>query len=159
MSTDPVSSVSSPDPAPAGLERGFFAAAPGCILLVDPDTGTIREANAACAGHGVCVSVCPTGALQGYTDGQGRGLRFDPAACTACHLCTRLCPEQALRLASTADQDTTAAQPRRLTRHQTRRCDECGAEHLAADVLCPACRADQDFARSAFHTFLGRRAA
>ena len=117
------------------------------------------QASAACAGHGVCVSVCPTGALQGYTDGQGRGLRFEPAACTACHLCARLCPEQALHLSSAADQDATAAQPRRLTRHQTRRCDECGAEHLAADVLCPACRADQDFARSAFHTFLGRRAA
>ena len=117
------------------------------------------QANAACAGHGVCVSVCPTGALQGYTDGQGRGLRFDPAACNACNLCARLCPEQALHLSSAADQDATAAQPHRLTRHQTRRCDECGAEHLAADVLCPACRADQDFARSAFHTFLGRRAA
>jgi len=117
------------------------------------------QGSAACAGHVVCVSVCPTGALQGYTDGQDRGLRFDPAACTACTLCARLCPEQALRLASAADQDATAAQPRRLTRHQTRHCDECGAEHLAADVLCPACRADQDFARSAFHTFLGRQAA
>lgn len=117
------------------------------------------QASAACAGHGVCISVCPTGALQGYSDGQGRGLRFEPAACTACNLCTRLCPEQALRLASAADQDATAAQPRRLTRHQTRLCEECGAEHLAADVLCPACRADQDFARSAFHTFLVRRAA
>jgi ferredoxin len=117
------------------------------------------QASAACAGHGVCLSVCPTGALQGYTDGQGRGLRFEPAACTACNLCMRLCPEQALRLASAADQDATAAQPRRLTRHQTRQCDECGAEHLAAEVLCPACRADQDFARSAFHTFFGRQAA
>lgn len=117
------------------------------------------QASAACAGHGVCISACPTGALQGYTDAQGRGLRFEPAACTACNLCARLCPEQALRLASAGDQDATAGQPRRLTRHLTRRCDECGTQHLAADFLCPACRADQDFARSAFHTFLGRRAA
>lgn len=116
------------------------------------------QASVACAGHAVCISACPTGALQGYWDGQERGLRFDPSACTACNLCARLCPEQALGLASAEDRDTTAAQPRPLTRHQTRLCDECGAQHLADDVFCPACRADKDFARSAFHTFLGRTA-
>jgi hypothetical protein len=29
---------------------------------------------------------------------------------------------------------------------------------MADDVFCPACRADHDFARNAFHTFLGRAA-
>jgi len=117
------------------------------------------QAGAHCQGHAVCASACPSGALQAYTDRQGRGLSFDPPACTACNLCVQLCPEQALQLTTVADQDRTAAQPRRLTHHRTRLCEECGAEHLADDVLCPACRADKDFARSAFQTFLGRRAA
>jgi ferredoxin len=105
-----------------------------------------------CAGHRVCASACPTGALTGYTDDTARGLRFDAAACIACDLCTRLCPEQALTL-DVSGETTTDRTPKRLTRHTTRTCPECGAEHGTPEPACPACRRDRDFARSAFLAF------
>ncbi len=110
-----------------------------------------------CAGHGVCRSVCPTGALLTYAEGSERGLSFDPSACNACGLCDRLCPEQALRLAPEGE-GSAAATPRRLTRHLRSHCDECGAEHLDAGPCCPACRADKDFARDAFRTLFRQSA-
>jgi ferredoxin len=105
-----------------------------------------------CADHRVCASACPTGALAGYTDDPARGLRFDAAACIACDLCTRLCPEQALTL-DVSGETTTDRTPQRLTRHTTRTCPECGAEHGTPEPVCPACRRDRDFARSAFLAF------
>jgi ferredoxin len=105
--------------------------------------------NHDCADHRVCASACPTGALTGYTDDAARGLRFDAAACIACDLCTRLCPEQALTL-DVSGETTTDRTPQRLTLHTTRTCPECGAEHGTPEPVCPACRRDRDFARSAF---------
>ncbi|CRI67720.1 hypothetical protein THIOKS1780001 [Thiocapsa sp. KS1] len=32
-------------------------------------------------------------------------------------------------------------------------CPECGAEHGNPEPVCPACRRDRDFARSAFLAF------
>jgi ferredoxin len=111
-------------------------------------------ANQDCADHRLCASACPTGALTGYTDEGARGLRFDAAACIACDLCTRICPEQALRLAGS--DETTTRTPQRLTRHAIRACPECGAEHSNPEPVCPACRRDRDFARSAFLAFSRR---
>jgi ferredoxin len=109
-------------------------------------------ANHECADHGVCASACPTGALTAYADDAARGLRFDAAACIACDLCTRLCPEQALTLDGSGE-TTTDRTPQRLTRHAIRICPECGAEHSNTEPVCPACRRDRDFARSAFSAF------
>jgi ferredoxin len=109
-------------------------------------------ANHDCADHRVCASACPTGALTAYADDAARGLRFDAAACIACDLCTRLCPEQALTL-DVSGETTTDRTPQRLTRHTTRTCPECGAEHSNPEPVCPACRRDRDFARSAFLAF------
>ncbi|RKT46990.1 4Fe-4S binding protein [Thiocapsa rosea] len=112
-------------------------------------------ANHNCADHRVCASACPTGALTAYTEDAARGLRFDAAACIACDLCTRLCPEQALTLDG-SDETTTERTPQRLTRHATQTCPECGAEHSNPEPVCPACRRDRDFARSAFLAFSRR---
>lgn len=109
-------------------------------------------ANPDCADHHVCASACPTGALTGYADDAARGLRFDAAACIRCDLCTRLCPEQALTL-DVSGETTADRTPQHLTRHATRTCPECGAGHRNSEPVCPACRRDRDFARSAFFAF------
>lgn len=109
-------------------------------------------ASSDCADHRICASACPTGALTGYADDTARGLHFDAAACIACDLCTRLCPEQALTLGGSGE-TATERTPQRLTRHAIRTCPECGAEHSNPEPVCPACRRDRDFARSAFLAF------
>ncbi len=109
-------------------------------------------ANHDCADHRVCASACPTGALTAYADDTARGLHFESAACIACDLCTRLCPEQALKLDAPGE-TTPDRTPQRLTRHAIQTCPECGAEHGNPEPVCPACRRDRDFARSAFLAF------
>ncbi len=109
-------------------------------------------ANHDCADHRVCASACPAGALTAYADDAARGLHFDAAACIACDLCTRLCPEQALRRDGPGETRADRVL-HRLTRHLMQICPECGAEHGNPEPVCPACRRDRDFARSAFLAF------
>lgn len=111
-------------------------------------------ASDACANHQVCGSACPVGATRPYRSEGAAGIRFDPAACTACGLCIALCPEQALTLVPTGLADSPRA-PRTLTRHAERTCTECGANHQGPGELCPACEKDRGFARDAFHTLFG----
>lgn len=102
--------------------------------------GAVPELRAsdACAGHGVCATVCPTGALRGFEAPGVRGLEFDAAACFACGACVVVCPEKALRLEA---RDAAPAGVERLTRHTLRTCVRCDDEFTAsgADELCPAC--------------------
>jgi len=105
--------------------------------------GAVPELRAsdACAGHGVCATVCPTGALRGFEAPGVRGLDFDAAACFACGACVVVCPEEALRL----EARSPAAAPagvERLTQHRLRICVRCDDEFTAhgEDELCPACR-------------------
>ncbi|MBK1645808.1 hypothetical protein CKO25_14325 [Thiocapsa imhoffii] len=114
------------------------------------------RASQDCADHRVCASACPSGALMAYADDRTRGLRFDAALCIACDLCVRLCPEQALTRDGPGEAKT-ARTPQRLTRHPMQTCPECGAEHSTAEPVCPACRRDRDFARSAFQTLFSHQ--
>jgi ferredoxin len=52
----------------------------------------IREG---CSGCGVCVSRCPTGAIQ-----DRYGLEVHPAECTMCMVCSMACPQSALEITS-----------------------------------------------------------
>ncbi len=50
-----------------------------------------------CTHCGVCVCVCPTGALT--LDKKTRMVHFDSAQCTACELCVLACPPRAMEVA------------------------------------------------------------
>ena len=50
-----------------------------------------------CTHCGVCVVVCPTGALN--LDKKTRMVQFDSAQCTACELCVLACPPRAMEVA------------------------------------------------------------
>ena len=101
------------------------------------------RATDACAGHSVCASVCPTGALRSFGEAGVQGLEFDAPACFACGACVVVCPEKALRLEA-RDSGRPQALAERITRHALRVCSRCDDEFTVSgeSELCPACRKD-----------------
>jgi len=115
--------------------------------------GAIPELRAgdACAGHGVCASVCPTGALRRFYEPGLAGLEFDAAECFACGACIVVCPEKALRLEARGA-GRPPPKPERITRHALRVCGRCEDEFTGPGEheLCPACRKDIALFTTAF---------
>jgi L-aspartate semialdehyde sulfurtransferase ferredoxin len=54
----------------------------------------VRRNDDRCTHCGVCVVVCPSGALT--LDHKTRLVKFDSAECTACELCVLACPPRAM---------------------------------------------------------------
>lgn len=99
------------------------------------------RATDACLGHGVCASVCPTGALRLFEESGFRGLEFDSVGCFACGACVAVCPEQALRL-EPRHPGLPQPVPEHITRHALAVCSRCDAEFKASanEEFCPVCR-------------------
>ena len=119
------------------------------------------DVAAACRGHRVCASACPTGALVRWRDdGAARmGLAFDNASCIGCGHCAAVCPEQALQLQRGAGEVGRGRKP--LTIFQQRECADCGSRFAAPDgedeTRCQRCRTSARLVRSAFQTLFGAR--
>lgn len=100
----------------------------------------------ACTACAICVSVCPTGALQAPRS--LREIRFDTSRCTKCGLCHDVCEPDAITLAEEASlEQFLDFAPRRLSTIRVRPCGECGASFrpAAADGnLCPRCQDLED---------------
>jgi len=56
----------------------------------------VRRNEERCTHCGVCVTVCPTGALS--LDRKTRMVNFDATQCTACELCVLACPPRAMEV-------------------------------------------------------------
>lgn len=119
------------------------------------------DVGAACCGHRVCASACPTGALLRYRDdGASRmGIVFDNASCIGCGHCATVCPEQALQLRSGGGDVDQGRGP--LTAFIQRECADCGSRFALKDdeeeTRCGRCRKSAQLARSAFQTLFGAR--
>ncbi|HID95413.1 MAG TPA: 4Fe-4S dicluster domain-containing protein [Candidatus Latescibacteria bacterium] len=83
----------------SGLERDYEA---GMDYLKDlgvriqPLGQDIRRNDTKCTHCGVCISLCPTGAL--FLDRGTMLVHFDPEKCTACELCVKPCPPRAMEV-------------------------------------------------------------
>lgn len=119
------------------------------------------DVGAACKGHRVCASACPTGALLRWRDDDaGRmGIAFDDAACIGCGHCAATCPEQALQLHRGQGKSGQGRRP--LTAFVQCECAQCGSRFAARDgagqTHCERCRKSVHLARSAFQTLFGAR--
>lgn len=129
---------------------------------LSPPSGLFHriEANDSCANHQVCASICPTGALTVYEQGQRSELMFDTTLCIGCGECQSACPTAALQLLPNGYAVQGASLPDRPTRlaaFAERGCAECGRDFAGRDEenLCPQCRKRQRLARSAFQTLFG----
>lgn len=112
-----------------------------------------------CRNHGVCASLCPTGALTRYADDWASGLRFDAHRCLACGACVASCPEHAVSLVAQANDQAVPAAPERLTAFASRACRRClnAFSDIAEAELCPECRRAESLARNLFGTALANR--
>lgn len=102
-----------------------------------------------CADHGICVGVCPTGALRRATQDGRSELQFDAARCVSCHRCETACPEQAIQLGIGG-----ASSPVTVHRATSRACVQCGTAFPAhaQGAFCRRCSTTVALARSLFGT-------
>lgn len=116
------------------------------------------EIGADCRDHRVCVSVCPTGALASYENGEGRGVTFDTRRCITCDACARHCPSGALRYHAAGG---ALAEVVALTRHAERECEDCGRSFSVTDGerYCTSCRKTRDSFSMFFGSGSGRSVA
>ena len=129
---------------------------------LSPPSGLFHrvDVNANCANHQVCASICPTGALAVYEQGQRSELMFDTTLCIACGECQSTCPSAALQLLPNgyaAPGESLPDRPTLLVTFAERSCVECGRNFagLGEESLCPQCRKRRNLASSAFRTLFG----
>ena len=107
----------------------------------------------ACANHGVCARVCPTGALSRYEEEAATGIRFEPWLCASCGLCARSCPEGALELDLTLSVDGAMHGQHELTRLPWGICTSCHERFASrGKSLCPRCEKSRSLAADLFGT-------
>lgn len=81
------------------LSRGSIVVEPIISVLVDQD---------ACRGCGLCVALCPYGALEIQNTDQGRKVQVRDVACKGCGVCAATCYQHALSVNSYSDQQIEA---------------------------------------------------
>jgi ferredoxin len=61
-----------------------------------PVAQKVARNEESCMHCGVCLTMCPTGALS--LEKETRMIIFNPDSCTACGLCTKVCPVKAMEI-------------------------------------------------------------
>ncbi|MFC1963894.1 4Fe-4S binding protein [Chloroflexota bacterium] len=135
------------------------------LLKMASPLGKIRLTGE-CTGCGLCVSECPTGALELAVNQDSNTCRlFFRQRCIACNQCVEICPEQCLSLEHGAALEKPGSPPVLLFEDEIISCAQCGryvgtrtmitmvkAKILARQKLneaqfelCPECKARARF--------------
>jgi len=67
-----------------------------CGVKIQPLSQDVIRNETKCTDCGVCVPICPTGAL--VVDPQTRKVHFYDNKCIACELCVKVCPTRAMEV-------------------------------------------------------------
>ncbi|MFH1578446.1 MAG: NIL domain-containing protein [Candidatus Omnitrophota bacterium] len=67
-----------------------------CGVKTQPLSQDVIRNESKCSDCGVCVPICPTGAL--VTDPLTRKVHFYDNKCIACELCVKVCPPRAMEV-------------------------------------------------------------
>lgn len=67
-----------------------------CGVRIQPLSQDVIRNEAKCTDCGVCVPICPTGAL--VVDQHSRKVYFYDNKCIACELCVKACPTRAMEV-------------------------------------------------------------
>ncbi len=73
------------------------------VMTVEPIVSTLVDEDA-CRGCGLCVALCPYGALEIVRTEKGRKVRVIPVACKGCGVCAATCYQHALSVNSYTDE-------------------------------------------------------
>ncbi|HOU36340.1 MAG TPA: 4Fe-4S binding protein [Candidatus Omnitrophota bacterium] len=65
-------------------------------VKIQPLGEDVKRNSSKCTDCGVCVTVCPAGAL--FVDPKTRKVNFDEEKCIACELCIKICPSHAMEV-------------------------------------------------------------
>lgn len=112
-----------------------------CDTTLDGLPFAYITADERCSACGVCVRVCPSGALNFVADDNRYDLTFFAGACTDCGACLHVCQPDALRRESVTLDALIQSAPVVLQQGSLRRCAKCGARFAGeSDMkLCPVC--------------------
>jgi heterodisulfide reductase subunit A len=72
------------------------------VMTVEPIVSVLADEDA-CRGCGLCVALCPYGALEIVRTEKGRKVRVIPVACKGCGVCAATCYQHALSINSYTD--------------------------------------------------------
>ena len=72
------------------------------VMTVEPIVSNLVDEEA-CRGCGLCVALCPYGALEVVRTEKGRKVRVIPVACKGCGVCAATCYQHALSINSYSD--------------------------------------------------------
>ncbi len=67
-----------------------------CGLRIQPLSRDVVRNEEKCTHCGVCVPICPTGAL--IVDNKTHKVVFENKKCIACELCVKICPPRAMEV-------------------------------------------------------------
>jgi len=67
-----------------------------CGVRIQPLSQDVKRNESKCTDCGVCVPICPTGAL--VVDNLTKKVLFYDNKCIACELCVRACPTRAMEV-------------------------------------------------------------
>ncbi len=73
------------------------------MMTVEPIVSILADEDA-CRGCGLCVALCPYGAMEIVKTEKGRKVRVIPVACKGCGVCAATCYQHALSINSYTDQ-------------------------------------------------------
>jgi heterodisulfide reductase subunit A len=73
------------------------------VMTVEPIVSVLADEDA-CRGCGLCVALCPYGALEIVQTEKGRKVRVIPVACKGCGVCASTCYQHALDINAYTDQ-------------------------------------------------------
>jgi len=77
------------------FDRGI-AYLESCGVKIQPLSRDVTRNEGKCTHCGVCVPICPTGAL--VVDPETRKVLFENKNCIACELCVKICPPRAMEV-------------------------------------------------------------
>ena len=98
---------------------------------------------------GICVAMCPTGALM-LSDNQKKSIRFNISYCIGCDLCKDVCKNNAInQVADICLSDIISSKWVSLISSEPVQCRRCKKyiTSMKKDELCPSCSLEHDIER------------